>query len=108
MRSNFKIILAGVYAALLAGCGSSSPLGAGDLTGGSGDSSGFQGWKAEPAMISNVGVYRGHEFIFQDYIHDDHGANTDGIDHLDLPFGAAGPDPNDPTNLRLSPAPQTN
>ena len=108
MKNRFKLILAGV-AALLGGCGSSSPLGTGDLTGGAGGgNSSFQGWKAEPAMISNVGVYRGHEFIFQDYIHDDHGANADGIDHLDLPFGAAGPDPNDPTNLRLSPAPQTN
>ncbi len=97
-----------VVALTLVACGDSTPIGDLASPGGGGGSAVFTGFKAEPAMISNVGVYRGHEFIYQDYIHDDHGANTDGIDHLDLPFGAAGPDPNDPTNLRLSPAPQTN
>ncbi len=93
---------------LLAGCGQSNPIDSASSPSSGGDGAVFAGWKAEPAMISNVGVYRGHEFVYQDYIHDDHGPNTDGIDHLDLPFGASGPDPNDPTNLRLSPAPQTN
>lgn len=65
-------------------------------------------WKAEPAMVSNHGVYRAHEFVYQDYIHDDHGPNTDGISHLDLPFGVAGPTLAAPTDLRLSPAPTLN
>lgn len=65
-------------------------------------------WRGEPAMVSNHGVYRAHEFIYQDYIHDDHGPNTDGISHLDLPFGVAGPYLAAPTDLRLSPAPTLN
>src|SRR4051794_18613255 len=65
-------------------------------------------WTAEPAWISNTGVYRHHELVYQDYLYDDHGANTDGFDHQDLPFGAAGFDPRDPTNPRLSPAPIVN
>jgi hypothetical protein len=65
-------------------------------------------WKAEPAWISNAGVYRQHELVYQDYLYDDHGANTDGLDRMDLPFGAAGPTPSNPTDPRLSPAPSTN
>lgn len=65
-------------------------------------------WKAEPAWIANEGVYRQHELVYQDYLYDDHGANTDGIDHIDLPFGAAGPDLQTPTDPRLSPAPAIN
>src|ERR1043165_9530743 len=65
-------------------------------------------WRAEPAMISHVGVYRQHEFIYQDYIYDDKGANTDGRDRFDAPLGTPGPDPSDPANTRLSPAPLTN
>ena len=65
-------------------------------------------WTAEPAWISNTGVYRQHELVYQDYLYDDHGANTDGFDHQDLPFGAAGFDPRDPTDPRLSPAPIVN
>ena len=65
-------------------------------------------WKAEPAMVSNHGVYRQNEFVYQDYIHDDHGPNTDGISHLDIPFGLAGPTLAAPTDLRMSPAPTLN
>src|SRR4051794_15606645 len=65
-------------------------------------------WKAEPAWISNAGVYRQHELVFQDYLYDDHGANTDGLDRMDLPFGAAGPNTQTPTDPRLSPAPAIN
>lgn len=50
-------------------------------------------------MVSNFGLYRSNEFIFQDYIYDDHGPNTDGISHTDAPFGG-GPRPKDPTNPR--------
>lgn len=57
-------------------------------------------WKGEAAMISNQGLYRSNEFIYQDYIYDDHGANTDGIDHTDAPFGG-GPNPQDPADPRL-------
>src|SRR5882672_7841518 len=65
-------------------------------------------WRAEPAMISSVGVYRDHEFVYQDYIYDDHGANTDGRDRFDAPLGTPGPDPDDPVNPRFSPAPLIN
>lgn len=56
-------------------------------------------WTGEAAMISNVGVYREGEFIYQDYLYDDHGANTDGINHTDAPLGA-GVRGSDPTNPR--------
>src|SRR4051812_44744331 len=65
-------------------------------------------WKAEPAWISNAGVYRQHELVYQDYLYDDHGANTDGLDRMDLPFGASGPNTQTPTDPRLSPAPAIN
>jgi hypothetical protein len=57
-------------------------------------------WRGEPAMISDAHVYRAKEFIWQDYLYDDHGPNTDGIDHTDAPFGA-GPNPHDPTNPKV-------
>lgn len=53
-------------------------------------------------MIANAGVHRAGEFIYNDYVYDDHGANTDGKDRLDLPFGAW-PDPSRPGELRFSP-----
>ena len=65
-------------------------------------------WKAEPAWIANAGVYRHHELVYQDYLYDDHGANTDGLDRMDLPFGVAGPNTQSPTDPRLSPAPAIN
>src|SRR3954449_2065581 len=65
-------------------------------------------WKAEPAWIANEGVYRQHELVYQDYLYDDHGANTDGFDRMDAPFGVAGPDTQTPTDPRLSPAPLIN
>lgn len=65
-------------------------------------------WRAEPAMISNAGVYRQREFVWQDYVYDDRGANTDGRDRFDAPLGTPGPDPSDPVNPRMSPAPLIN
>src|SRR3954447_24888546 len=62
-------------------------------------------WKAEPAWISNAGVYRQHEFVYQDYLYDDHGSNTKGVDRRDAPFGAAEPDTQTPQHARMSPAP---
>jgi hypothetical protein len=53
-------------------------------------------------MVSNHGVYRAHEFIYNDYVYDDHGANTDGLDRQDLPFGGW-PNPSHPTDTRLAP-----
>ncbi len=96
-----------LVALAIAGCGDS---------GSSGTRSGapldgpkaFKGWKAEAAMISNIGVYREREFVYQDYIYDDHGANTDGLDRFDAPLGTPGPDPNEPVNPRMSPAPLIN
>lgn len=86
----------------LAACGDSDPASL-DRT-----KAATRQWLAEPAMISNTGVYRDHEFVYQDYIYDDHGANTDGLDRFDAPLGAPGPDPSDPTNARMSPAPLIN
>ena len=96
-----KIERAGLVgiAVVLSACGSSAQL----------DSKATAfGWTAEPAMIANAGVYRGHEFVYQDYVYDDKGANTDGRDRFDAPLGTPGPDPQDPVNPRLSPAPLTN
>lgn len=91
-----------VCAALaLTGCGNSTP--ADPKAAGAAPQ-----WRAEPAMISNVGVYRDGEFVYQDYLYDDHGANTDGRDRFDAPLGTPGPDPSDPVNPRLSPAPLIN
>ncbi len=59
-------------------------------------------WTGEPAWIANHGVYRSGEFIYQDYVYDDHGANTDGINRRDNVFGLW-PDPQRPTDQRWSP-----
>ncbi len=42
-----------------------------------------KGWHARPILISGASAYRHGEFLYQDYLYDDHGAN-------------AGRDPNDP------------
>lgn len=86
---------------LLSACGSSTPAEP-KAAGAAFD------WRAEPAMVSNAGVYRSHEFVYQDYLYDDHGANTDGRDRFDAPLGTPGPDPSDPVNPRMSPAPLVN
>lgn len=86
-RCALALFVAAIAAGQLAQAGSPAPTG-------------WRVWSGQPAMISNVGVYRAHEFIYQDYIYDDHGPNTDGIDHTDAPFGASA-DPEDPTNPRL-------
>ena len=67
-----------------------------------GDADPWYEWSGEPALIANAGVYRHGEFIYNDYVYDDHGANTDGKDRLDLPFGAW-PDPSRPGEARFSP-----
>jgi len=33
------------------------------------------GWKASPILISGAAAYRSGEFVYQDYLYDDHGAN---------------------------------
>jgi hypothetical protein len=95
-------VLAVLCTLVLAGCGESDP--SGDAP----KAAKGHAWRAEPAMISNVGLYRNHEFVYQDYIYDDHGANTDGRDRFDAPLGMPGPDPADPVNPRMSPAPLVN
>lgn len=60
---------------------------------------GGQDWKGEAAMVSNFGLHRSGEFIYQDYLYDDHGPNTDGVNHTDAPLGF-GARPGDPTNPR--------
>ena len=72
------------------------------LTGGASPLPRWQQWRAPAAMISNLGVYRRGEFVYQDYVYDDHGPDTDGINRRDLPFGAW-PSPMDPTDPRFSP-----
>src|SRR5689334_13311077 len=42
-------------------------------------------WKAEPILVSGAEAYRSGEFLYQDFLYDDHGAT-----------GTA--DPNDPFN----------
>src|SRR3954469_24028434 len=33
------------------------------------------GWKASPILVSGAAAYRGGEFVYQDFLYDDHGAN---------------------------------
>src|ERR1700704_2088471 len=42
-------------------------------------------WKTAPILVSGAEAYRGGEFLYQDYLYDDHGA-------------AGTPDPTDPFN----------
>src|SRR4051794_40063861 len=52
-------------------------------------------WKAEPILISGTTAYRDGEFLYQDYLYDDHGARlaqdpndrADGNDSFSLPNG---------------------
>src|SRR3954453_13393144 len=32
------------------------------------------GWKASPILVSGASAYRGGEFVYQDFLYDDHGA----------------------------------
>lgn len=77
-------------------------VGGGATASGAQRSSKAERWTAEPAWISNVGVYRGGEYVYQDYLYDDHGPNTDGLDRRDQAFGAS-PNPSQPTDARYSP-----
>jgi hypothetical protein len=45
------------------------------------------GWKASPILISGASAYRGGEFVYQDFLYDDHGANGGARDQND-PRGA--------------------
>src|SRR5436305_11118697 len=42
-------------------------------------------WHAAPLLVSGASAYRGGEFLYQDFLYDDHGAHES-------------PDPNDPRN----------
>ncbi|HUP91572.1 MAG TPA: hypothetical protein VM074_04940 [Solimonas sp.] len=96
-------------AALVSGCGDEAAFGGGGRAASVAEPAGtLHAWRAEPAMIANLGVYRDNEFVYQDFIYDDHGANTDGLDRFDAPLGTPGPDPDDPVNPRMSPAPLIN
>ena len=63
-----------------------------------GESGKVHEWRGEAAMVSNFGWVRSGEFIYQDYLYDDHGPNADKISHTDAPLGAAvrGGDPTNP------------
>src|SRR4051794_16408661 len=46
------------------------------------------GWKASPILISGASAYRGGEFVYQDFLYDDHGASG-GLRDQNDPRGAA-------------------
>src|SRR3954469_15769531 len=48
------------------------------------------GWKAAPILISGATAYRDGEFLYQDYLYDDHGANSGQRDQNDPRGQAAG------------------
>lgn len=33
-------------------------------------------WRAKPILVSGTSAYRSGEFLYQDYLYDDHGANA--------------------------------
>lgn len=80
--------------ALLIGMIALPPAAARDTAGGE-----LHDWRGEAAMVSNFGWVQSGEFIYQDYLYDDHGPNTDMVSHTDAPLGAA-VRPGDPTNPR--------
>src|SRR3954447_6045367 len=69
-------------------------------------------WKAEPILISGTTAYRDGEFLYQDYLYDDHGARpaqdpndrADGNDSFSLPNGTY-TYPSDPAHGENAPAP---
>jgi hypothetical protein len=48
------------------------------------------GWQAAPILISGATAYRSGEFLYQDYLYDDHGANSGQRDQNDPRGQAAG------------------
>lgn len=102
---------AAVGAILSAGCGSSDPAGTLPANGGLGSlpavASGHRPgpdilhappptapqlentgiWRADPILVSGAWAYRGGEFIYQDFLYDDHGAAgaQDPIDPFETP-----------------------
>src|SRR4051812_10576227 len=48
------------------------------------------GWSAPPILISGASAYRDGEFLYQDYLYDDHGANSGQRDQNDPRGQAAG------------------
>src|SRR3954471_6698480 len=48
------------------------------------------GWSAPPILISGATAYRDGEFLYQDYLYDDHGANSGQRDQNDPRGQAAG------------------
>ena len=43
----------------------------------------LSGWRAKPILISGASAYRKGEFLYQDYLFDDHGANGNERDQND-------------------------
>src|SRR3954469_15232900 len=41
------------------------------------------GWKASPILVSGATAYRNGEFVYQDFLYDDHGANGNVRDQND-------------------------
>jgi hypothetical protein len=47
-------------------------------------------WRAAPILISGASAYRQGEFLYQDYLYDDHGANGNGTASCQGPAAGAG------------------
>src|SRR5919109_4316693 len=61
-------------------------------------------WVGRPTFIGGTSVVDEGEFIYSDYVHDDHGANTDGLYSGSLdpgnPITGIYPNLKDPANVR--------
>jgi hypothetical protein len=113
MHSDSRASLgAAVLACLLAACGSSQAPPAGSALPGAAGSSLYSGpeprpgppilyappprapqlentgiWRAVPILISGASAYRDGEFLYQDFLFDDHGANTAQENVVDIAAG---------------------
>ena len=47
-------------------------------------------WRAKPILISGASAYRDGEFLYQDFLYDDHGAKLERGEGRSLPGGAGG------------------
>ncbi|MEA2374781.1 MAG: hypothetical protein QOD53_1244, partial [Thermoleophilaceae bacterium] len=99
MRTGGKLLTPAALAAVVAALALPATAGAGSLYSGPGprpgpdilyappahapqlDSAGI--WNAAPILVSGASAYRGGEFLYQDYLYDDHGANGGARDQND-------------------------
>src|SRR5919197_3313163 len=110
MSRSFRRKVAGAFAGLVAGLGVLPPTGLaaqGSLYSGSGPRPGPDilyapattapqltnagVWKAPPILVSGASAYRGGEYLYQDFLYDDRGANGGQRDPNDPRAASAGP-----------------